>query len=75
MAATTTLPVLFSAGTHAARPAANTVGNGALYAESDTKKVYQSDGVSTWTLWLDGSTAVPAATSAGGNVFAYRNFS
>lgn len=41
---------LIAAGTHAARPAANSVPSGSVYPETDTAKAYQSSG-STWTLW------------------------
>lgn len=37
-------------GTHAARPAATTVPEGALYACTDHNLIYQSDGT-TWSIW------------------------
>ncbi len=40
-------------GLHSARAAANAVPAGTLYYETDTKKIFQSDGVSTWTTWAD----------------------
>lgn len=43
--------ILLPAGLHSARPAANAVPQGALYSETDTNLIYQSDGASTWTLW------------------------
>jgi hypothetical protein len=54
----TTLPALLGTGDHASRPAANTVGSGALYSCSDHDLVYQSDG-SAWSTWatLGGSGA------------------
>lgn len=45
-------------GTHAARPAANAVPNGTLYACTTHTKIYQSDGSSAWSDWH-----VPAAGS------------
>jgi hypothetical protein len=51
MVAPATIPGIHQAGTHAARPAANTVAAGALYACSTHSKVYQSDGTS-WSDWL-----------------------
>ena len=47
-----TIPGMFLTGTHAARPAANAVGNGSLYACSDHDLIYQSDGAS-WSTWSD----------------------
>ncbi len=40
-------------GLHSARAAANAVPAGTLYYETDTKKIFQSDGVSTWSTWAD----------------------
>lgn len=50
-------------GLHSARAAANAVPAGTLYYETDTKKIFQSDGVSTWTTWADLS-ALGGAVSA-----------
>lgn len=59
------VPGLLETGTHAARPAANAVAKGCLYAETDTSKIFQSDG-SSWNTWLDaspsGAGAVPLST-------------
>lgn len=52
--ATITIPGMFLTGTHAARPAATAVGKGSLYACSDHKLIYQSDGA-TWSTWIDAS--------------------
>ena len=41
-------------GTRAAQPTAATVAEGSLYAVTDEGLVEQSDGVATWTLWVDG---------------------
>lgn len=49
-----TIPGMFLTGTHAARPAASAVGVGSLYACSDHKLIYQSDG-SSWSTWIDAS--------------------
>lgn len=54
MAGVITVPGMFLTGTHAARPAASAVGKGSLYACSDHKLIYQSDG-SSWTTWIDAS--------------------
>lgn len=51
MAGKYTLPGTFLSGTHGSRPAASAVASGTLYAETDTKQTYQSDGASTWTAW------------------------
>jgi hypothetical protein len=40
-------------GLLSARPAASAVPAGTLYAASDTKLVYQSDGSSTWNTWAN----------------------
>ncbi|MHB8398424.1 MAG: hypothetical protein ACYDCI_05745 [Candidatus Limnocylindrales bacterium] len=48
--ASTALAGVLLAGTHAARPAANTVATGSLYSESDTGQDFQSDGTS-WNAW------------------------
>lgn len=65
MAGTITIPGMFLTGTHAARPAASAVGKGSLYACSDHKLIYQSDG-SSWTTWLDatGTGSASVATDA-----------
>jgi hypothetical protein len=47
-----TFPGMLLEGDHASRPAANTVGTGALYACSDHNLIYQSDG-SSWSTWSD----------------------
>lgn len=60
MAGVITVPGMFLTGTHAARPAASAVGKGSLYACSDHKLVYQSDG-SSWTTWIDASGSGGAA--------------
>lgn len=60
--ADTTLPALLGAGDHASRPAAGSVGSGALYACSDHTKLYQSDG-STWSDWFD-PTALGGGSAA-----------
>jgi hypothetical protein len=63
MAATTTLPVLFATGLHAARPAASAIGAGGLYSCTTHSLVYQTDGVSTWSTWATlGGAAVTDAT-------------
>lgn len=67
MANTTGLPVLFSAGNHGARPAASAVGSGGLYACSTHTKVYQSDGVSTWTDWFAATAAATITTKDEGS--------
>ena len=46
----TTLPGVLLTGTHAARPAANTVATGSIYSENDTGQDYQSDGTN-WNAW------------------------
>lgn len=48
--ADSTLPGLLATGDHASRPAANSVGSGALYSCTDHGLVYQSDG-SSWSTW------------------------
>ena len=70
--ANTVAGVLLPAGTHAARPAASSVSAGTLYPESDTGLIYQSDGVSVWTLWatLGGTPQANAAV----RVYAFRTF-
>ena len=45
-----TMPGMLLDGTHAARPAATTVGGGTLYACSDHGLIYQSDGAA-WSTW------------------------
>lgn len=60
--ATITVPGMFLTGTHGARPAANAVGIGTLYACSTHALVYQSDG-STWSQWFDGGAATLSAGS------------
>lgn len=50
--ATITFAGMTLKGTHASRPAANAVGAGTIYACSDHKLVYQSDG-SSWATWFD----------------------
>lgn len=45
-----TIPGMFLTGTHAARPAANAVGGGALYSCTDHGLIYQSDGAA-WSTW------------------------
>jgi len=47
-------------GTHAARPAANTVAWGTLYYETDTAQTFQSD-TTNWNTYSDGGSG--AATS------------
>jgi len=69
MANTYNLVGVLLSGTHAARPAASTVAAGAIYAETDTGQIYQSNG-SSWTLWANG--AGPASASV--PVYAARNF-
>lgn len=56
--------ILLPTGLHSARPAAGSVAKGTLYPESDTGKIYQSDGASTWTLWatLGGAAGTPGLT-------------
>lgn len=69
--ADTTLPGLLDTGTHAARPAANAVGSGALYSCTDHSLVYQSDG-SSWTTWANlagtGSVATDTIWDAAGDL-------
>lgn len=55
-----TVPGMFLTGTHAARPAASAVGKGSLYACSDHKLIYQSNG-SSWSTWIDASGSGGAA--------------
>lgn len=43
-------------GTHAARPVASTLPNGALYAETDTNEVYEVV-AAAWVLFVDGNGA------------------
>lgn len=50
MTAIGTIPVLFSTGIHASRPAASAVGKGGLYSCTTHSLVYQTDG-SSWTTW------------------------
>jgi hypothetical protein len=50
--ATITMLGMLLTGTHAARPAANTVGTGSLYACSTHSLIYQSDG-SSWATWAN----------------------
>jgi hypothetical protein len=59
MVAPTTVPGILRAGTHAARPAANTVAVGTIYACSTHGLGYQSDGT-TWNNWL-----TPSGTAMG----------
>jgi hypothetical protein len=54
------LPGVWQTGTHAARPAASAVANGALYACSTHFIIYQSDGT-TWSNWL----VLPVAQNVG----------
>lgn len=74
----TTLPGLLDTGTHAARPAANTVGTGAIYSCTDHNLIYQSNGT-TWATWATlgggGGAAAPDAVLAAGRIYAYRSFS
>lgn len=58
----TTLPGVLLSGTHASRPAASAVASGALYAETDTGQIYQSDGASTWTAWGAVAASNPLTT-------------
>lgn len=57
-----TMPEWLDFGTHAARPAATAVAVGALYACSDHKLIYQSDG-SSWGTWIDASGSGAGATN------------
>lgn len=50
MAAIGTMPVLFSTGNHASRPAASAVGKGGLYSCTTHSLIYQTDG-SSWSTW------------------------
>ncbi len=50
-------------GLHSARPAANAVPAGTLYYETDTKKIFQSDGSSAWSTWADLSALGGAVAS------------
>lgn len=60
-----TLPGLLLTGDHASRPAATTVGSGALYACSTHGLIYQSD-ASSWSTWATlGSAASGSITSSG----------
>jgi hypothetical protein len=59
MVAPITVPGILRAGTHAARPAANTVAAGTVYACSTHGLGYQSDGA-TWNNWL-----TPSGTAMG----------
>jgi len=59
--ANTTLPALLDTGTHAGRPAANSVGSGALYSCTDHSLVYQSDG-SSWGTWLTAGSSISDIT-------------
>jgi hypothetical protein len=60
----TVLPDLLQTGILSARPAANTVPNGALYAATDAGVVYQSDGSGTWNVWasLVGAASIDTLT-------------
>lgn len=49
-----TFPGMTLTGDHSSRPAANTVGEGTLYACTTHTKIYQSDG-SSWSDWFDGT--------------------
>ena len=62
MAALTTLQAVLQTGIHSARPAANAVGSGSLYACSTHGLIYQSDGTS-WATWatLGGSAGTMIA--------------
>ena len=68
MANTYTLPGVLLSGTSAARPAANTVANGTLYAETDTGQTYQSNG-STWSAW--GGAGGASLLTAKGDLLTY----
>lgn len=63
----TTLPSVLLSGTNAARPAANAVAKGTLYAETDTKQTYQSDG-SAWNAW-----GAPAGSGVASGCKAYNS--
>lgn len=60
--ATITVPGMFLTGTHAGRPAANTVGKGSVYSCSDHGLIYQSDG-SSWTTWFSSAGAAASLGS------------
>jgi hypothetical protein len=51
----TTFAQHITKGIHSARPAANAVPAGGLYACSTHGKIYQTDGVSTWSDWYVGA--------------------
>jgi hypothetical protein len=59
-----TLPGVLKSGLHSARPAASAVAKGALFAETDTKQVYQSDG-SSWSAWGSTGGSVSPLTTKG----------
>lgn len=73
--ANATVPGIHGTGTHAARPAANAVENGAQYACTTHNAIEQSDGSSTWTTVLTGiSSASGGAISAAAIVYASVTF-
>jgi len=61
MTALTTLQAVLQTGIHSARPAANAVGSGSLYACSTHGLIYQSDG-SSWSTWATLGSSVTLAT-------------
>src|SRR5215475_216021 len=64
MTALTTLQAVLQTGIHSARPAANAVGSGSLYACSTHGLIYQWDG-SVWSTWATlGSAGAAAAIGA-----------
>lgn len=73
--ATITWPGMTTKGTLAGRPAANAVGGGAFYSATDVGIIYQSDGVSTWSVW---ATVTPGASGpaaqAAALVYAFKTF-
>ncbi len=56
--ATTRFADHLTKGVFASRPAANAVPQGSLYSATDTGVLYQSDGVSVWSVYT--STGIPA---------------
>ena len=57
------LDQVLTRGTHAARPAANTLPNGALYYETDTQAIFQVQ-AAAWVAYEGNATASPGIDAA-----------
>ncbi|MDD5304035.1 MAG: hypothetical protein PHS14_13120 [Elusimicrobia bacterium] len=71
----TTLSGVLLAGVAGSRPAANAVAAGTLYAATDTHLITQSDGVSTWSTWINaaGSGLTNPMTTTGDIIYSSDN--